>query len=139
MSEIEKLYENANIEPIDTKYDPMGNMVFTADCIGNTWTREQYMKEIPVYPSFTAEKQLELIKWLIHLCKNGEGIKDSYITMEIINNAYRFYLINPNWVNSLHRVFSINENFEKMLAGFINNLWQDLSDTEKAEIKRILE
>lgn len=29
--------------------------------------------------------------------------------------------------------------FEKGLASLINNLWQDLTDTEKAEIRRILE
>lgn len=118
MSEIEKLYENVGVEKITLDYPDNFE---------------------PFYPEFTAEKQLDLIKWLILLCKNGEGIKDSYISMEIINNAYRFYLINPNWVNRLHRVFSINENFEEMLAGFINNLWQDLTETEKAEIKRILE
>ena len=119
MSEIEKLYENAGV----------GYLMYVVD----TFPPVEYPQI-----DFTAEKQIELIKWLIFLCKNGEGIKDSYISMEIINNAYRFYLINPNWVNSLHRVFSINENFEEMLAGFINNLWQDLTEKEKEQIKEIL-
>lgn len=157
MSEIEKLMQNVGIEPnIEDCCKLVDKYWNNEDLAGLYVCFDHYMKAVcphnqectdkcknaydkTIYPEFTAEKQLSLIKWLIHLCKNGEGIKDSYITMEIINNAYRFYLINPNWVNSLHRVFSINENFEEMLAGFINNLWQDLTDTEKAEIKRILE
>jgi len=118
MSEIEKLYENAGMEKIELDYP------------------DNYE---PFYPEFTAEKQLALIKWLMRLCKNGENIKDSFILIETLDNNYRFYLVNPNWVNSYHRVTSLKENFEEMLAGFINNLWQDLTETEKVEIKEILE
>lgn len=122
MSEIEKLYENANIEPIDTKYEPMSNMVFTADCIGNTWTREQYMKEVPIYPKFTAEKQLELIKWL--------GIRDEL-------NFYQ-NKVTKDWVFYDHEKDVTHYNFELCLASWVNYLWQDLTETEKAEIKEIL-
>ena len=61
------------------------------------------------YPEFTAEKQLSLIKWLI---ANGH----CYFTVSIKPSEFTEYL-----------------------ARYVNKVWQDLTDTEKAEIKRILE
>lgn len=89
MSEIEKLYENANVEK-EWKPLPYGDI-------------EEY------YPEFTAEKQIELIKWLI---ANGRH----YFTVSIEPKEFTEYL-----------------------ARYVNEVWLVLSDTEKAEIKRILE
>lgn len=63
MSEITKLYENAGIEP-DINYvcdkDPCEkHSVNCQECSHIYDTREDY-------PDFTAEKQLELIKWFMH-------------------------------------------------------------------------
>lgn len=55
MSEIEKLYENANVEK---KYD-CSDCEYLSEYICPKCSDKQLK-----YPEFTAEKQLELIKWL---------------------------------------------------------------------------
>lgn len=105
MTEISKMFENAGVEKIELDYP---------DNID------------PFYPDFTAEKQLELIKWL---CQK----------------TYRNYIhiryerdIN-NWKIECNMV-GIREfgNFDECFAGLINSLWQDLTDQEKEEIRGIL-
>lgn len=118
MSEIEKLYENAEIKK---KYD-------CSDC--------EYLSEYICpkcsdiqlkYPEFTAEKQLELIKWLA-------------ITRAILIKQNRiFFGFETGNPKDLKCAEDLDLNFEETLAGLINTLWQDLIESEKAEIKRILE
>lgn len=60
---------------------------------------------------FTAEKQIELIKWLII-----EGYIEDMLTVQISE-----------------------ENFEACLADTFNELWQDLTEEEKQQIKKVLE
>lgn len=60
------------------------------------------------YPLFTAKKQIELIKWLI---ASGE--------------CYFAVTIKP-------------DEFEEYLAKYINNMWKDLADIDKKQIKDIL-
>lgn len=90
MNEVEKMYRNCNIK----KYRLLD--------------RDNKLKW--VYPPFTAEKQLELIKWLIvhsfHICLEDELIVSA---------------------------------FEDSLANLINNLWQYLTEEERKQIKNILE
>lgn len=79
------------------------------------------------YPEFTAEKQLSLIKWLA-------------ITRAILIKQNRIFVgFETGNPKDLKCAEDLDLNFEETLAGLINNLWNDLSDTEKAEIKRILE
>ena len=102
---IQKLYEIAGV-----------------DFVGfNTYTlRDEY-------PPFTAEKQIEIIKFLIgkhasfDLFKNYEQ-KDLYMVYYECRYFPKQYL--P---------------FEEALAESINYLWQDLTDNQKQEIKRILQ
>lgn len=86
------------------------------------------------YPEFTAEKQLELIKWL---CKT----RDFAFEGIFINDIYYLSCRQTKNINTGKYYISNVENkkFEDALAGLINVMWQDLTDTEKAEIKRILE
>ena len=91
MSEIEKLYENAGIK--------------------KDWTAIGFGDIEDCYPPFTAEKQLELIKWLII-----EGYIEDMLTVQISE-----------------------ENFEACLADTFNELWQDLTEEEKQQVKGILE
>ena len=108
MSEIEKLYELAGAKYCDKcRHDS------EFDCI--------YMCKIK-YPPFTAEKQLELIKWL--------AFRDYITIVAYISGEY----------HSEHDKYNANEkSLEGCLARLINNFWQDLTEEEKAEIKRILE
>lgn len=109
MSEITKLYENAELLYCNKcRHDS------EIDCI--------YMCE-GKHPPFTAEKQIELIKWLkdnrkFHTCGNWCTSVDS--TGETIE----------------HR----DSKFEEALAGLINQLFaaQDLTEEEKEVLRGIL-
>ena len=70
------------------------------------------------YPPFTAEKQLELIKKL------------GNINIDIDNGCYMS--------SEILEVEAHCDTFEETLAEFVNNLWQDLTDTERTQIKEIL-
>ena len=126
MSEITKLYENANIKP-EYRYDC--NLADTIkpvevfslrSCskgeIKDYCTNKQDYKYCKVYkvnkiyPPFTAEKQIELIKWLIR------------------NHKYFIFVVDVS-------------NFEETLAKFINELAKDnwLTLEEKQQVKEILE
>ena len=116
MNEIEKMYELANVETLlyccdGTHGEP------TKKCKGCLDYRE-------VYPPFTAEKQIELIKWLV---KNQDIFKITY---------HREFL----WCSSIEWVESdCYEEFEESLASLINSLWQDLTEEERKQIEEILE
>jgi hypothetical protein len=90
MSEIEKLYINANVE--------------------KEWMPLPYGGIDEFYPEFTVEKQLKIVKLI---------------------------LFSMWWLNLKRLQFS--EKFDEGLAQMINELWQSLTDSDKAEIKRILE
>lgn len=62
------------------------------------------------YPDFTAEKQLEIVKQI---------------------------LFSTWWMNLKRLQFS--EKFNEGLAQMINDLWQDLTEEERKQIKNILE
>lgn len=74
------------------------------------------------YPPFTAEKQLKIVKFMLHKGIYYDTDGDSYwfhLTDDIENASYK-----P---------------FEEAIAEFINFLWQDLTEQERTEIKEILE
>lgn len=105
MNEIEKLYENCNFEK------SMG--------VGSP---------LALHP-FTAEKQLNLIKFLMEqedfswtIAQQGEDTK------------YIFYI----GYGYSSGDFGDFKEFTEALAGIINNLWQDLTEEEKEQIRGIL-
>lgn len=101
MNEVEKMYENAGIEKVLTRTN-------AGEC----------------YPPFTAEKQLELIKWLAK--------SKSDITICYSNATERFAI-------SKRGGYCVSENFATALAIKINLLWQDLTEEECKQIRNILE
>ncbi len=116
MNEIEKMYENAGIlkECLSPCY------------INKTWRK---IHDCPNcdnrenYPPFTAENQLELIKWL--------GIRDEF-------NFYQ-NKVTKDWIFYDHEKDATHYNFELGLASWVNYLWQDLTEEEKQQVKGILE
>ena len=102
MTEIDKMYKNAGIKKIELDYP---------DNID------------PFYPDFTAEKQLELIKWLMI------NMKDYQYDVE--DNKFWFYI--DDCRETKYR------EFDEALAELINLYWQDLTDQEKEEVRNILE
>lgn len=71
------------------------------------------------YPPFTAEKQLELIRKL------------GNINIDIDNGYYMS--------SEILEVEAHCDTFEETLAEFVNNLWQDLTEEERKQIRGILE
>ena len=115
MNEVEKMYSNAGVS-----------------CKPN-----YVYNKVPIlsgleYPPFTAEKQLELIKWLGEL----DMLEIMRTTREdkawIINSEY-------GMSGNVYKHTSRMKSFEEALAGLINSIWQDLTDAEKVQIKEILE
>ena len=89
----------------NTKYDR------STDSVDTEFGRIE--KAYIVYPSFTAEKQLNLMAFLINR-KVGLSFKaeQGEITVEAISRG---------------------------LAGIVNRIWQDLTEEEKQQVKGILE
>lgn len=103
MSEIEKMYKNVGVARIGNKKCTPAEFL---DCQNYCFISENNKcdKFSFEYPPFTAEKQIELIKFL---SKNYEGV-------------------------------DISKGFEESLAGAINELWADMSEEEKQQVRRIL-
>lgn len=111
MNEIEKLYENARVKPIDiAEY-------------GSTYIPGRIEINGKPYPPFTAEKQLELIKFLFnHSVYYDVDVKGNY-WFHITDDCYTYYY----------------NKFEIALANIINEMWQNLTSEEKEQIRGILE
>ena len=112
MSEIEKMYENCGIEI------PIVRLKIFKDDNGEMFTR----------PPFTAEKQIELIKWLAQ----KDYYTCDYCEIEPRKNG-------QEWLSYCHFKGSTSNTFEKALAGIVNEIWQDLTEEEKQQVKGILE
>lgn len=126
MSEITKLYENAGLsnmwveryndgyyehERYYNSYKEMINNMMKANDWTLTEAQEVAKRECKKeHPPFTAEKQLKIVKMI---------------------------LFSTWWLNLKRLQFS--EKFDEGLAQMINELWQDLTEEEKASIKNILE
>lgn len=108
MSEVEKMYENAGIVKKRCKD--------YSCCVC-----EQYDK-CEKYPSFTPEKQLSLIKWLM--------VNNKDCQYDIEDNKYWFFI--DDYRETKYREFN------EALAELINLYWQELTEQEKTEIAEIL-
>ena len=137
MSEIEKMYENAGIKP-DCTYlflvDGNGeNEAARTISIGSKADLKRWIVDCgvkgkvikstntlkPFYPPFTAEKQISLIIFLSY--KYGKGLLINLRTMDKDIDIYDFEL------------------FGECLAKLVNELWQDLTEEEKQQVKEILQ
>ena len=105
MSEVENLYSLAEVELVaDVKFP-------TKDVNYNVG-----------YPSFTAEKQLAIVKFLLNKSVYYDTYGDReywfHLTDEIENSKYM--------------------EFDEALAECVNKMWEDLRDYEKVQIQEIL-
>lgn len=75
------------------------------------------------FPPFTPEKQLELIKWL---ASEQNDVEISWYS----DTSFRV----NNFLDSCE-----HKDFSQALAGLVCELWEDLTEEQKEEIKRILE
>ena len=109
MSEIEKLYSLAGIESVG--FNPY--------------------KLKDEYPPFTAEKQIELIKWL---AKNKQGFGLDYYAYS--SSSVWECGVQFEW--EVYKQRFEHSEFSESLSGLINDLWQDLTEARQNEIKDIL-
>lgn len=110
MNEVEKMYRNSGIKKIELDYPDNFE---------------------PFYPEFTAEKQLELIKWL---GKNKNGFNVFYDTG--FNGKEKHYWCCANQCYEDFNYSCHKKEFSEALAGLINELL--LIDAERKQIKEIL-
>ena len=106
---IQKLYEIAGV-----------------DFVGfNTYTlRDEY-------PPFTAEKQLELIKFISNT--------DVFCNFHCYIVSARWSVDYGKWAVGVGGCDICHEQFEQALAGLVLEVWDGISDNQKQEIKRILQ
>ena len=143
MSEITKLYENAGIKPeykdcciITDKYLNYETELSYEDLMDKECPHNQectdeceYAYNKIIYPPFTAEKQLELVK----LCfEKYRLLGKTRVTGDrcVIYNL-RFPDDYPDYTDCA--------TWEEAIAGLINKLWQSLTEEEKQQVKGILE
>ena len=112
MSEIEKLYKNCGF----------------VETIKHYGCHEHRVKDIP----FTAEKQIELIKWLVKHRFN-------FMVYELTEKDFTFEVINKRLKQTSQFVSLSENNFEEGLAKILNCFWQSLTEEERQKIKEILE
>ena len=117
MNEIEKMYKNAGIEQIKGQEwvckNPYHCTYQNLSIVPENCSRCKSFQIEMIYPSFTAEKQLSLMTFLINR-KVGLSFKaeQGEITVEAISIG---------------------------LAGIVNRIWQYLTEKEKQQVKGILE
>jgi len=120
MSEIEKMYENAGCElgcckNAEYGYEgEEGTWYYCKKEDKECWTYPNGDADCVEkgYPPFTAEKLINLVMFLIN--KGDFNIKKGSKDITF-------------------------ESFTSCIAGLINNIWQDLSEEEKQQVKGILE
>ena len=117
MSEITKLYENAEIKP--DHYHCEGCEYDYEDICPDDCPNSQ-----TIYPPFTAEKQLSLIKLL----------SKYIVSIDYDNGKYEVYILS---IGNLR--YDYYDTLEETLAYCINNLWQFLTKEDHKQIKEILE
>ena len=119
MNEIEKLYKNAGIKCLHPSGFCKHIGVICEVC------------ERHKYPPFTAEKQIELIKWLVKHRFN-------FMVYELTEKDFTFEVINKR-LKPTSQFVSLSENdFEEGLAKVLNCFWQDLTEEEYKQIADIL-
>lgn len=116
MNEISKLYENAGIKKVRR-----------TNITGGDYSVVVGFED---YPPFTAEKQIELIKFITSL-----GVCE----IENWNDKGFHFAIKRERIYPTMFLSLSNINLQETLADVINNLWQDLTEEEKQQIKEILE
>lgn len=117
MSEIEKMYKNANVK--------------------KQWNSTPYGGIEEYYPPFIAEKQLLLLQLLARIESTDYF---QFFFYEIKQEwVFRLNLLTELSCESAYIYASRNKNFDECIAGLINIIWQDLTEEEKQQVKGILE
>lgn len=134
MNEVEKLYENAGIEPtcqfkglITGTCQNVVNFYYNLPC------KEEDCKNFSAFAKvFTAEKQIELIKWLIQ-----KNFYNERIIRSNFEQTYFYCTYIDDYGDYCESEYF--EKFEEALANVFNYFWQSLTPAEKQQIREVLE
>lgn len=150
MNEIEKMYKlvglgtmwveeylSNNVDTIRIYHNSYNEMIKSM-MKKNDWSRSEAIEVAKKecrkeHPPFTAEKQLELIKWL--------GYR-RHIDIDIYNiKGHTIYNISNDYDRTVdeHKFMFDSNTFEYALAGLVNQIYHSLTSEEKQHIKEILE
>lgn len=141
MSEIEKMYENANIEKEVIKgcyeyYSELGIDIWKEnDCGGKNCDTCKKDKSIKRYPPFTAEKQIEIVK-TISTNHISSDYSYKYLGIDRDEIDEEIYL---NLCIDGEKYHAHDKDFAVALAKLVNLIWQDLTEEERKQIKIILQ
>lgn len=138
MSEITKLYENANIEKEVIKgcyeyYSELGIDIWKEnDCGGKNCDTCKKDKSIKEYPQFTSEKQIAILITLANynLYEDTKKLLIDSFNGEIYIGFYRDIDLIAN---------ATDKEFAECVAKLVNNLWQSLTEEERKQIKIVLQ
>ena len=114
MTDIEKMFENAGF--------------IKKQCKDYSCTVCKQYNNCEKYPPFTAEKQIEITK----LIGSRYGLKF------IVNEAMDYMLSTDLFNDDKFNIQGYGYGYDEAIANLTNNLWQDLDDKEKEEIRGIL-
>lgn len=126
MTEIDKMFENVGINKIGIK---RCSGIKQGICQHNCNECESFDYK---YPPFTAEKQLNIIKLI---SKQGQIIIENW---EKDNRGFNVTFRANSNLRYITMVCITRKAVEDALAQIINDIWQDLTDQEKDEIRGIL-
>ena len=145
MNEVEKMYENAGIEP-DINYvcDKEPCKQYSVDCQECSHLYDTRVD----YPDFTAEKQITILMFILN--KFGDiGFQKMYSIKGNDENTRKDFIkclcdcehetLDSRPVDFYYQKGASGDNFEESLAGLINSIWQSLTEEERKQIKNILE
>lgn len=149
MSEIIKLYENVGIEKkllcgdrdvLCGHIRPDGLSRFAYGCYGCEYKND-------AYPPFTAEKQIAILMFILNkfgdigfqkmysIRGNDESTRKDFIKC-LCDCEHETWDSRP--VDFYYQKGASGDNLKESLAGLINKLWQDLTETERNKIRDIL-
>lgn len=134
---LEEYYASDNVHPVQIWHKSYNEMIKSM-METNAWARSEAIEVAKkecrkALPPFTAEKQLELIKLLQR--KNGY----KFIPSSTNDNSEYLFFAHKDNTSVQDLIVAGDKCYEEALAGFINILWQDLTEDEKQQVKGILE
>lgn len=81
------------------------------------------------YPPFTAKKQLRLTTFI--------GLRYGFQMLK--NESFDYMIATGIYVKFEHEYKGYSYSYDEAIANLVNNLWQDLTEKERKQIKEILE
>lgn len=117
----EKLYELAKVKKVGKKLSCSLLDFGACKNINCIFCDKAKLKE---FPPFTDTKQLELIKWIAKNLTFG-------VLVHTYDSKFRFNVLKNRSIS--------HKDFSQALAGLVCELWQDLTEAQREEVRGILQ